>query len=112
MRKGDNVLSQTAEYALRATLFLARHTPGRTATALTAPPHVPPPITRNYATKVIVELEVIEKTMEIATASSTPSGRSAARCPAVHPRARGRQVEFHLKNHPTARCRTTSTCTR
>jgi Rrf2 family protein len=33
MRKGDNVLSQTAEYALRATLFLARHTPGRTATA-------------------------------------------------------------------------------
>ena len=32
---------------------------------LTSPPHVPPPIHRNYPAKVIVELEVIEKEMPI-----------------------------------------------
>jgi hypothetical protein len=28
---------------------------------LTSPPHVPPPVSRNYPAKVIVELEVVEK---------------------------------------------------
>ncbi|HEY8328800.1 MAG TPA: nitrite reductase, copper-containing, partial [Rhodanobacter sp.] len=32
---------------------------------LTSPPHVPPPVNRNYPAKVIVELEVIEKEMPI-----------------------------------------------
>ncbi|MBQ4854733.1 nitrite reductase, copper-containing, partial [Rhodanobacter sp. B2A1Ga4] len=32
---------------------------------LTGPPHVPPPVNRNYPAKVIVELEVIEKEMPI-----------------------------------------------
>lgn len=32
---------------------------------LTSPPHVPPPTNRNYPAKVIVELEVIEKEMQI-----------------------------------------------
>src|SRR5438309_172527 len=32
---------------------------------LTSPPHVPPPTNRNYPAKVIVELEVVEKSMPI-----------------------------------------------
>ena len=32
---------------------------------LTSPPNVPPPLARNYPAKVIVELEVIEKEMQI-----------------------------------------------
>ena len=38
---------------------------GEEKAVLTDPPMVPPAITRDYATKVIVELEVIEKEMEI-----------------------------------------------
>src|SRR4051812_10216628 len=32
---------------------------------LTSPPHVPPPTNRKHAAKVIVDLEVVEKTMQI-----------------------------------------------
>src|SRR5205823_4356943 len=32
---------------------------------LTSPPHVPPPVNRNYPAKVIVDLEVVEKEMPI-----------------------------------------------
>jgi nitrite reductase (NO-forming) len=38
---------------------------GEEKAVLTDPPIVPPPITRKHATKVIVNLEVIEKEMEI-----------------------------------------------
>ena len=37
---------------------------GEEVAVLTFAPNVPPPITRDYATKMIVNLEVIEKEME------------------------------------------------
>src|SRR5688572_2543996 len=39
---------------------------GSTVALLTPPPFVPAPISRDYPTKVIVNLEVVEKEMEIA----------------------------------------------
>ncbi len=39
---------------------------GEEVAVVTAAPAVPAPITRNHATKVIVELETIEKTMRLA----------------------------------------------
>lgn len=44
---------------------------------LASAPFVPAPIDRDYATKVIVNIEVIEKEMEIADGTTTSSGRSA-----------------------------------
>lgn len=38
---------------------------GQEIAVLTDPPSVPPPITRKHATKVIVNLEVIEKEMQM-----------------------------------------------
>src|SRR6185436_2294416 len=39
---------------------------GEEIAVLTDAPNVPPPITRTHATKMIVNLEVVEKTVEIA----------------------------------------------
>ena len=67
----------------------------------------PPPISRRrHATKVIVEAEVEwRSTTRLAMRQlmrSTRSGRSAARCPTVHPAcARGGEVIPTLENHPS-----------
>jgi nitrite reductase (NO-forming) len=70
---------------------------------LTAPPNVPAPITRNFPTKVIVELETIEKTMEIAPGVDYTFWTFGGTVPGSFIRVReGDQVEFHLRNHHTS----------
>jgi len=68
---------------------------------LTSPPHVPPPVHRNYPAKVIVELEVIEKEMPISEGVSYTFWTFGGTVPGSFIRVRqGDTVEFHLKNNP------------
>ncbi|MGN2251279.1 copper-containing nitrite reductase [Frateuria sp. GZRe14] len=71
---------------------------------LTSPPHVPPPIHRNYPAKVIVELEVIEKEMPISEGVTYTYWTFGGTVPGSFIRVRqGDTVEFHLKNSPTSK---------
>jgi nitrite reductase (NO-forming) len=68
---------------------------------LTSPPHVPPPTNRNYPAKVIVDLEVVEKTMQISEGVNYTFWTFGGTVPGSFIRVRqGDTVEFHLKNHP------------
>jgi len=68
---------------------------------LTSPPHVPPPIHRNYPAKVIVDLEVVEKEMPIADGATYTFWTFGGTVPGSFIRVRqGDTVEFHLKNAP------------
>jgi len=74
---------------------------GEEKAILTDPPMVPPAITRKHATKVIVELEVIEKEMEIMEGVKYTFWTFGGTVPGKFIRVReGDLVEFHLKNHP------------
>ena len=67
---------------------------------VTTAPAVPPPITRNFATKVIVELETIEKTMTLAKGVEYEYWTFGGGVPGNFIRVReGDLVEFTLKNH-------------
>ncbi|MBY0364668.1 nitrite reductase, copper-containing [Roseateles aquatilis] len=71
---------------------------------LTSPPHVPPPITRKYPAKVIVELEVVEKEMPISEGVNYTFWTFGGTVPGSFIRVRqGDTVEFHLKNHPSSK---------
>jgi nitrite reductase (NO-forming) len=68
---------------------------------LTSPPNVPPPVARNYPAKVIVDLEVIEKEMQISEGVSYTYWTFGGTTPGSFIRVRqGDTVEFHLKNNP------------
>jgi nitrite reductase (NO-forming) len=76
---------------------------GQERAELTAPPMVPRPIARNYATSVVVDLEVIEKTMRMADGVDYTFWTFGGTVPGSFIRVReGDQVEFHLKNHPSS----------
>jgi len=63
-------------------------------------PHVPPPITRKHATKVIVHLEVREVTKRLADGVEYVFWTFGGDVPGRFIRIReGDQVEFHLNNH-------------
>ena len=71
---------------------------------LTSPPHVPPPVNRNYPAKVIVELEVVEKDMPISEGVSYTFWTFGGTVPGSFIRVRqGDTVEFHGKNHPSSK---------
>jgi nitrite reductase (NO-forming) len=68
---------------------------------LTSPPNVPPPIHRSYPAKVIVELEVVEKQMQISEGVNYTYWTFGGTVPGSFIRVRqGDTVEFHLKNNP------------
>ena len=68
---------------------------------LTSPPNVPPALNRNYPAKVIVELEVIEKEMQISEGVTYTFWTFGGTVPGSFIRVRqGDTVEFHLKNNP------------
>ncbi|MCJ7557913.1 MAG: copper-containing nitrite reductase [Gammaproteobacteria bacterium] len=68
---------------------------------LTSPPEVPPPVDRDHPAKVIVELEVVEKDMQISEGVSYRFWTFGGTVPGSFIRIRqGDTVEFHLKNHP------------
>src|SRR5215218_346922 len=74
---------------------------GQEVAELTTAPNVPRLITRNYATKVIVDLEVVEKTMRLDDGVDYTFWTFGGSVPGRFIRVReGDQVEFHLKNHP------------
>jgi nitrite reductase (NO-forming) len=67
---------------------------------LTAPPFVPAPITRSHATRVVVDLEVVEKPMRLADGVEYVMWTFGGTVPGSFIRVReGDLVEFHLKNH-------------
>src|SRR6476469_1492112 len=68
---------------------------------LTTAPDVPPPITRTHATKVLVELETVEKTMRLADGVDYTFWTFGGSVPGTFIRVReGDLVELTLKNHP------------
>lgn len=72
---------------------------GEETALLTVAPEVPPPITRNYATKVIVELETVEKTMRLAQGVEYTYWTFGGGVPGNFIRVReGDLVEFTMKN--------------
>lgn len=74
---------------------------GEKEAKLTLPPDVPPPVDRDYATKLIVNLEVVEKEMSLADGVKYTMWTFGGSVPGKFIRVReGDMVEFHLKNHP------------
>jgi nitrite reductase (NO-forming) len=68
---------------------------------LTAPPLVPPPTNRTAPANVVVNLEVVEKTMPISEGVDYTFWTFGGTVPGSFIRIRqGDQVEFHLQNHP------------
>jgi nitrite reductase (NO-forming) len=77
---------------------------GEEVAKLTSPPEVPPAITRDYNTKMIVNLEVIEKKMPIADGVEYTFWTFGGTVPGSFIRIKeGDEVEFHLRNHPTSK---------
>jgi nitrite reductase (NO-forming) len=77
---------------------------GEEQAVLTSPPHVPPPITRNHPTKLIVDLEVREQVMEIADGVEYTFWTYGGSVPGSFIRTRvGDVVEFRLSNHPDSK---------
>lgn len=73
---------------------------GEELALVTSAPNVPAPITRSYATKVIVNLETVEKTMRLADGVDYTFWTFGGAVPGNFVRVReGDLVELHLKNH-------------
>jgi nitrite reductase (NO-forming) len=76
---------------------------GQEVAVLTQAPNVPPPITRTHATKVIVNLDVVEKTMRLADSVTYDMWTFGGAVPGRFIRVReGDLVELHLKNDKTS----------
>lgn len=77
---------------------------GQEDAQLTVPPAVPPPITRDYATKVVVKMEVREKVGRMADGVEYMFWTFGGSVPGRFMRVRaGDEVEFHLSNHPSSK---------
>ena len=77
---------------------------GEETAVLTAPPEVPPPITRDHPTKVIVHLEAHEQTARLADGVDYTFWTFGGSVPGSFIRVReGDLVEFHLANHPSSK---------
>lgn len=77
---------------------------GEETAVLTSPPNVPPPITRKHPTKLIVNLEVVEKKMPMADGVEYTFWTYGGTVPGSFIRVReGDLIEFHLKNHPSSK---------
>ena len=70
---------------------------------LTDAPEVPPAIDRDYATRVVVELETVELTKELAPGVEYTFWTFGGSVPGKFIRVReGDEIEFHLRNHPSS----------
>jgi nitrite reductase (NO-forming) len=70
---------------------------------LTQAPEVPPAIERDYATRVVVELETIEVTKELAPGVEYTFWTFGGSVPGKFIRVReGDEIEFHLRNHESS----------
>lgn len=78
---------------------------GEMEAELTAPPFVPRPVGNRAATKQIINMEVVEKEMEMANGVSYMYWTFDGTVPGSFIRTRvGDEIEFHLKIIPTANC--------
>ncbi len=74
---------------------------GESVAELTAPPLVPKPVGNREATKLIVNMEIVEKEGEMADGVKYLYWTFNGSVPGSFIRTRvGDEVEFHLKNHP------------
>jgi nitrite reductase (NO-forming) len=77
---------------------------GESEAEMTAPPHVPRPVGKRAATKLIVNMEVIEKEMEMADGVTYNYWTFDGSVPGSFIRTRvGDEIEFHFKNHPDSK---------
>ncbi len=77
---------------------------GEETAVLTDAPNVPPAITRDYATKVIVNLDVIEKVMQISDSTDYTFWTFGGKVPGKFIRVReGDLVHFTLHNFPDSK---------
>ncbi|ODT79563.1 nitrite reductase, copper-containing [bacterium SCN 62-11] len=77
---------------------------GEEMAVLTHAPEVPPPITRNHATKVVVKMEVREVESRLADGVRYTFWTFGGQVPGMFIRVRrGDLVEFHLGNHPSSK---------
>ncbi|WZL87750.1 copper-containing nitrite reductase [Salinimicrobium sp. 3283s] len=77
---------------------------GESEAEMTAPPMVPRPVGKRAATKLIVNMEVVEKEMEMSDGVSYVYWTFDGTVPGSFIRTRvGDEVEFHLKNHPDSK---------
>lgn len=68
---------------------------------LTAPPHVPTPVGKRKAKKLIVKMEILEEEGEITDGVRYVYWTFGGSVPGSFIRARvGDEIEFHLQNHP------------
>jgi len=71
---------------------------------LTAPPHVPPPLTRRTAARVVIHLEVREVVGRLSDGVEYTFWTYGGSVPGSFIRIReGDVVEFHLDNHPSSK---------
>jgi nitrite reductase (NO-forming) len=71
---------------------------------LTSPPHVPPPVDRKFAARVVVNLEVLEVVGRLADGVEYTFWTYGGSVPGSFIRVReGDVVEFHLNNHPSSK---------
>ena len=71
---------------------------------LTAAPQVPPPITRDHAVKMVVNLETIEKVGMLSDGVEYTYWTFGGTVPGSFIRVRvGDSIEFHLNNHPSSK---------
>jgi nitrite reductase (NO-forming) len=76
-------------------------TQGQVEAELTAPPFVPKPVGKRKATKLTVNMEIIEKEAEMTDGVTYMYWTFGGSVPGSFIRTRvGDEVEFHLKNHP------------
>ena len=74
---------------------------GESVAELTAPPMVPKPVGNREATKLVVNMEVIEKEGAMADGVTYVYWTFGGSVPGSFIRTRvGDEIEFHLKNHP------------
>lgn len=77
---------------------------GEEVAVLTHAPEVPPPITRNHPTKVIVNLETVEVVQKLADGVDYTFWTFGGKVPGKFIRVReGDLVEFHLSNRPDSK---------
>ena len=77
---------------------------GESEAEMTAPPMVPRPVGKRAATKLIVNMEVIEKEMEMSDGVTYNYWTFDGSVPGSFIRTRvGDEVEFHFKNHPDSK---------
>jgi len=77
---------------------------GQETASLTDAPGVPPPLKRDYPTKVIVQLEVREVVQHLDTGVDYTFWTFGGKVPGKFMRVRqGDLIEFHLNNHPSSK---------